>query len=305
MSEDITNVQIPPGGSAQQTGQNVEVTDSSGKKKSYGSSVNSESIPIVNPETERENKVKKAFERTNDTVDKSQSTVKQLSNGRVDPKIFNTRGRNPTWKTYDQRVRLEVPRSYLVGAAKGPRLNTSESGVLELNNGIVFPYSPTIEITHSADYSEINALHSNYTQYFYKNSKVSSISVKGKFTCQNEFEARILLAVLHLSRALTKMQFGNDPDAGSPPPICRLMGYGQYMFDNVPVAVKTFNMNVPNDVDYITINQDEINDLGNTSIPVVTEISFELIPMYSKSEMLNATVTGWLNGISQRLDGYL
>lgn len=205
----------------------------------------------------------------------------------------------------DQRVRLIVPRSYLDGKTGGPKEPFASQGVLALNSGIIFPYSPTIEVSHSAEYTEANTLHSNYTQYFYKNSKVSEITLKGKFTCQNVFEAKVLLSVIHLSRALTKMRFGNDTFAGAPPPICQLMGYGAYMFDKVPVAVRSFNVSIPNDVDFITINKEENDDYGYSTVPVLTEMSFELIPMYSKKEMLDGTVDGWLASNSQRLNGYL
>lgn len=205
----------------------------------------------------------------------------------------------------DQRVRLLVPKFYLTGKTGGPKEGKSSRGVLDLNSGIIFPYSPTIEVTHSAEYSEVNALHSNYTQFFYKNSKVSEINVKGKFTCQNEFEAKIILAIIHLGRSLTKMRFGSELYSGSPPPICQLMGYGDYMFDKVPVAVKSFNVEIPNDVDYITIVDNKIEGFGNSSVPVLTEITFELVPMYSKREMLDGTVSGWLTNDSQRLKGYL
>lgn len=284
--------------SFQTTTDGTIVTSTDGKKRNYGPGrVPGELVPGVDPTTKDDQRKAEAYQKTGNIVDKS--------SGRADAKeLFGTPNTTPKFKNYDQRVRLEVPLGYLVGVAKGPRLEKSNMGVLEMNSGIVFPYSPTIEVGYSADYSELNTLHSNYTQYFYKNSKVSNISVKGKFTCQNEFEARILLAVLHLGRALVKMKFGGEPDSGAPPPVCRLMGYGNYMFDKVPVVVKSFNMSVPNDVDYITVNQDEINDFGNTSVPTVTEISIDLLPVYSKNEMIRATVAGWLDG-RQRLDGYL
>ena len=234
----------------------------------------------------------------------NQSVSGYVSNKRTSPNAFNSdqKVRPPV---LDQRVRLIVPERYLRDKNGGPKAGSSANGVLYLNKGIIFPYTPTIEVSHSASYSEANALHSNYTQYFYKNSKVSEIIVKGKFSCQNEFEASVLLAVLHLGRALTKMNFGGGQFVGSPPPICMLMGYGQYMFDKVPVAVQSFSMSVPDDVDYITVNQDESTGYGSTSVPVLTDITFELLPMYSKKEMLGATVDGWLQPNSQRLQGFL
>jgi hypothetical protein len=48
--------------------------------------------------------------------------------------------------------------------------------------------------------------------------------------------------------------------AGSPPPILILNGYGDHVFKNVPVVVKSFSVTLPPDVDYISTT---ISDLGN------------------------------------------
>jgi hypothetical protein len=198
----------------------------------------------------------------------------------------------------DQRTRLLVPKSYLVGQTAGPNKELLNSG------GIIFPYTPSIGLEHNANYSPINAMHSNYTQFFYKNSQVSEIAVTAKFTVQNEKDAGILLAVNHLLRALTKMRFGNDSNAGSPPPVCRLMAWGDYMLDNVPVAVKSFKLELSDSVDYFTIGSATAHLYGVTSVPVMTTISLSLVPLYSRKEMMNGTVTGWLTD-NQRAQGYL
>jgi len=207
------------------------------------------------------------------------------------------------FKNGDNRVRLIVPPSYLVGPASGPPAGKNTTrGILSLNGGIIFPYTPSISIEHSASYQANNAIHSNYTQYFYKNSAVGEISLTGKFTVQNSFDAAVLLAVQHLCRALTKMPFGDDPNAGSPPPVCRLFAYGDYQLDGAPVAVKSFKMEYPDAVDYFTLEKDW--GYGLTSVPIVTSITLNLIPIYSRNEMLKATTTGWLIG-GQREQGYL
>lgn len=206
------------------------------------------------------------------------------------------------FKNGDQRVRLIVPESYLIGPAGGPVSGSSGQGVLARNGGIIFPYTPTISIDYSASYSPVNTIHSNYTQYFYKGSSVGEIKIEAKFTVKNSFEGAILLAVQHLCRGLTKMQFGNDPNAGSPPPVCRLMAYGDYQLDSTPVVVKSFSVSYPENVDYLTVSQDL--GYGLTTVPVLCTMSLGLLPMYSRNEMLNATVSGWLTG-EQRLQGYL
>jgi hypothetical protein len=199
--------------------------------------------------------------------------------------------------TPDTRVKLLVPHSYLSGNTTGPK------NQLKLVGGIIFPYTPTISLEHKANYSGVNTPHSNYTQYFYKNSAVSEIGISAKFTVQNEEEAGLYIAVVHLLRVLTKMQFGNDSNAGSPPPICRLLAFGDYMLNNVPVAVTSFKADYPDNVDYFRTG-DTVKDFGYTSVPVLSTINLTLIPMYSRAEMLRGTVTGWING-NQRVRGYL
>lgn len=213
-----------------------------------------------------------------------------------------------TFKNQDRRARLEVPRLYLVGPAAGPSIDSTsqseEKGVLFLNSGIVFPYTPVIEMSHSAKYRKQATVHSNYAQYFYTGSEVSDITLTAKFTVQNSFEAQVLLAVQHLGRALTKMAFGNDqtPIAGSPPPVCRLYAHGEFMLDRTPVVVSSFSMAYPNDVNYFTI--EENTGYGITSVPIMTTITMTLTPVYSRNEMLNSSLNGWLTG-GQRSQGYL
>jgi len=205
---------------------------------------------------------------------------------------------NPTINgLQDNRVRLRIPATYLVGHAKGP------NGELVNAGGIVFPYTPTISMEHKATYSSLNVTHSNYTQYFYKNSAVGEITLSAKFTVQNETEAGIYLSAVHLLRALTKMRFGDDPNAGSPPPVCRLMAYGDFMLDNTPVAIGSFRIDLPDNVDYFNTGA-SVTDYGVSTVPVMSTIQLTLIPIYSRDEMLNGTVDGWLYD-NQRLQGYL
>lgn len=199
--------------------------------------------------------------------------------------------------TADNRVKLMIPQSYQILDTAKPR------NQLKLGGGIVFPYTPTISLEHKANYTNVNVPHSNYTQYFYKNSSVSEITISGKFTVQNEAEAGLYIAITHLLRALTKMRFGNDTNAGSPPPVCRLMAYGDYMLNNVPVAVASFKVDLPDSVDYFRTGY-TVTEFGYTSVPVVSTIQLTLLPIYSRAEMLKGTVTDWLTK-NQRVQGYL
>jgi hypothetical protein len=118
-------------------------------------------------------------------------------------------------------------------------------------NGVIFPYTPSITTTYSANYEQYDLIHSNYRGLFYKNSRVGDIQLRGTFTAQNTTEANYLLAVIHFFRSVTKMFYGQDAERGTPPPICLLNGFGGYQFSDHPVVVSSFNYTLPNDVDYI------------------------------------------------------
>lgn len=123
---------------------------------------------------------------------------------------------------------------------------------LRNTNGVVFPYTPTIETSYQAKYQTADLVHSNYRGYFYQNSYVDTINVKGTFTAQDTREAQYLLAVIHFFRSVTKMFYGaKDNYAGTPPPLVYLNGFGKFQFNNHPCLVSSFNYSLPSDVDYI------------------------------------------------------
>lgn len=199
----------------------------------------------------------------------------------------------------DLRAKLRVPNAYLTGPSAGP------ANIIQKNGGILFPYTPQISLDNQATYSNQNPLHSNFPLYFYKNSTVGPIQVTAKFTVQNEFEGAVLLGVIHLLRSLTKMKWGNDPDAGSPPPVCRFDAYGDYMLYNIPVAVASWRHELPDGVDYIAVGRPGSPGIyGHSMVPTLSTISLTLNVMYSRREMLRYNVKDWLSkGLDYR--GYL
>lgn len=191
----------------------------------------------------------------------------------------------------DLRVKLRVPSAYLTGPTAGP------ASVLKTAGGILFPYTPQITVENKADYSSTSPLHSNYPLYFFKNGAVGPISVTAKFTVQTEYDGAVLLGVLHLLRSLTKMKWGNDPDAGAPPPVCRFDAYGDYMMNNVPVAVASWRHDLPEGVDYITVGRPRsAKTYGHSMVPSLSTIQLTLNVMYSRQEMLDYNVKDWLGG---------
>lgn len=124
---------------------------------------------------------------------------------------------------------------------------------LKATNGVIFPYTPKIDVTYTATYDATDITHTNYKFYNYRNSSVDTISISGEFTAQDTAEANYVLAVIHFFRSVTKMWYGNDanPRAGTPPPLVYLTGHGSYAFNMHPVVITSFSLSYPTDVDYI------------------------------------------------------
>jgi len=200
----------------------------------------------------------------------------------------------------DLRVKIRVPSKYLTAATVGM------NGELEQLGGIIFPYTPNISFEAKADYSSQQPLHSNFAINFYQKSSIGSISISGKFSVQNEKDAGVYIATMHLLKALTKMRSGGtsgDPDSGAPPPVCRLDGHGDMMLNNVPVVITSFKIDLPDSVDYFTLPSNLT--YSATSVPAISTISVTCLPMYSRNEMQNFSVTGYLNDYSYRRQGYI
>jgi hypothetical protein len=118
-------------------------------------------------------------------------------------------------------------------------------------DGVIFPYTPSIETAYKANYEPYDLTHSNYRGYFYKGSYIDAVNMRCAFTAQDTQEANYLLAVIHFFRSVTKMFYGQDPERGSPPPLVFLSGLGDYQFNEHPCVVSQFNYTLPPDVDYI------------------------------------------------------
>jgi hypothetical protein len=145
------------------------------------------------------------------------------------------------------RLRLAPTSDYLYNAPDcGPVLYP-----LRDSDGVIFPYTPSIDIGYKANYDSYDLIHSNYRGYFYKNSHIDQVQIRATFTAQDTTEANYLLAVIHFFRSVTKMFYGQDAQRGSPPPLTYLSGLGDYQFSEHPCVVTQFNYNLPSDVNYI------------------------------------------------------
>lgn len=158
---------------------------------------------------------------------------------------------------------------------------------------VLFPYTPSITVNHSANYTTENPAHSNYNYQFYQNSATATISITATFTAKDEFAAAYVLAVQHFFRSVTKMFYGRDPEAGTPPPVLRLDGHGDYQFSSVPIVITEFSVTLPTDVDYISTTAVASGPSGagvarTTKVPVMQEFAITCAPVYSRKSISNS-----------------
>lgn len=197
----------------------------------------------------------------------------------------------------DWRVRVSVANNKLFYQ------DTANAGVmapLKQTNGVIFPYVPEVSIQVSARYGSTPLTHANYTSFFYEGSEAAAINISGEFTVQNREEGEYLLACIYFFRASTKMFYGSESaDAGNPPPLLYLNGYGKHYLPNVPCVLTSFQHSMPADVDYIEVftkNKSAAStktDSGGslkhgtdfTRLPTNSKISITLQPIYSRKRV--------------------
>ena len=202
-------------------------------------------------------------------------------------------------KSNDWRVKLSLPGiiSKDVPEILKPLVDT---------NGLVFPYTPTILIQHTANYDALSPTHSNYPFPQYQNSQIEDLVITGDFFCENAKDAQYWTAMVHYLRSVTKMNYGIDGDAGAPPPIVKLTGYGDFVFPNVPVVIRNFTVDLPADVDYIkTQIEGEIAVEGATTAdpksyagwaPAQSQVSITVTPIYSRAKVSQFNLKSFING---------
>jgi len=217
--------------------------------------------------------------------------------------------RTPTTASFndqDWRVRLSMPQvdSFTSSDILQPLLKT---------NGLVFPYTPTIIMSHSANYNALQPVHTNYPFYNYTNSSIDTMTITGDFFVENAVDAKYWIGALHYLRSVTKMFYGAGENLGAPPPVVRLNGYGDFVFNDVPVAITNFTVDLPADVDYIKtgietggIVDDFISPLitqpapssGNNTgwAPAQSQFAVTVQPMYSRTKVSEFNLNKFVNG---------
>jgi len=195
----------------------------------------------------------------------------------------------------DWRVKLSLPSDFKGDIIK-PLMETG---------GMCFPYTPSIIVNHTANYTPSNPVHTNYTINSYNYSTVDQLQINADFFVQNALEARYWVAAVHYFRSVTKMKYGESSSgAGSPPPVVLLNGYGDFVFKNVPVIVTQFQFDMPNDVDYISCSLEEPAAYDDASVslgttgwaPTQSQFTVSLQPQFARSTISQFNMDSFIKG---------
>ena len=193
----------------------------------------------------------------------------------------------------DWRVSLSVPDNppaFKMSPVLAPLMSTG--------NRMVFPYTPSIIIQHNSNYGSVTPVHNNYPFFAYQNSSVEALNITGQMYVQNSLEAQYWVACVHYLRSITKMDYGTFAQ-GTPPPIVKLNGYGDYVFNNVPVVITTFSVDMPRDVDYIATNFATRNKNDNIGwAPAESQINVVAQPIYSRDSVAKFNYRDFISGFN-------
>ena len=203
----------------------------------------------------------------------------------------------------DWRLRLSLPQAFRDNAQNESDLLAP----LNKTNGLVFPFTPTVLVSQSANYQSIQPVHTNYPYYSYQNSQVDQMTITADFFVQNAAEARYWVACIHYLRSVTKMNYGVDEDAGQPPPVVRLNGYGDFVFNNVPVIINSFQFDMPKDVDYISTAVGPTTQTAPVApqstptgwAPATSIVTVAVTPQYSRTKQSRFSLNDFIK------DGYI
>lgn len=194
----------------------------------------------------------------------------------------------------DWRVSLAVPYNLLSSSILAPLKTTK--------NRMIFPFTPTIQLSHTANYAQIQPTHTNYPFNAYQNSQVDNITVSGDFIVENENDAMYWIAAVHFLRTMTKMFYGNGSYLGQPPMVSHLNGYGKHVLNNVPVLITNFTVDLTADVDYISCSVDgQLNH-----VPTKSTISVTCAPNYARRSHAKFDLNKFANGeFIGGIDGFI
>lgn len=148
---------------------------------------------------------------------------------------------------------------------------------LAIDNGLIFPYTPTLQMGHQANYGTYDVTHTIYQPQYYISTQNPTISITANFTANDVSEAKHTAAAIQFLKTCTKSDFGEErrTTAGTPPPILNLRVYGRNALHakSTPVIIRSFNYTMPEDVNYVETESGIVPTMLIMSIELAVQLS--------------------------------
>ncbi len=210
-----------------------------------------------------------------------------------------TMGREIPEAAADHRIRIRAK-----PGMESEIYGTGPISMFNDTNGLVFPYTPQISWEQTVNYSALNLVHVNQDFNYYGSTPNLQLSIGGRFTAQNNIQAQYCFAVIHFLRTVSKMRFGqSDQKRGLPPPMLVLDGYGDYMFNQLPIIINRYSIELQNDIDYVSVPLEQGTAWVPTDFIIGVTVTIQNPPQqwrdqfnldsFRNGQMLGAT-KGWI-----------
>jgi hypothetical protein len=193
-----------------------------------------------------------------------------------------------------QPVYLEEPSGRYQNILTNRNTTVGPAGAYNSPTRLNFPFTPTISVIQSANYSSYDVTHSNFQQRAFDSHTNMELNITAPMIVRSEEEALYVYNAALFIRSVMKMTWLKDDEPGMPPPILRFNSHGIY--ENVPCMIRDFTWNLDSDIDYVEI-PDPKNSKKIIRIPVQNMFVLSLSTTYSpKSVRENFSVKDYLAG---------
>lgn len=165
------------------------------------------------------------------------------------------------------------------------------------DRGVVFPYVPTMMMSHQGRFGSHQPVHSNFVYKYFQNYELADFTVTCSFTSHTTTEALYTQGAMHFFKSAMKIGFGeHDPQRGIPPPVLEFSAWGPSWADRIPCVISNFTYNMDGTTDYVWPSPH--SDTANQSLmPLKIEFILQLSPTYStKSTRMTYTSESFYNG---------
>ena len=171
------------------------------------------------------------------------------------------------------------------------------------SNCLNFPFTPTISVIQSANYSSYDLTHTNFQQRAFDSHTNMDLAVTAPMIVRSAEEAEYVYNAGLFLRGAMKMTFGQDEDPGMPPPVLRFYSHGIY--ENVPCVIRDFTWNLDADIDYVETTIGSDDKKHKIRVPVYNIFVLSISTTYSPKDVREKfSVNEYLKG-NLRNEGYV